>query len=1111
MPRTSRHSLPAGLARARWRRLLPGLALLACLLGAARVAAVEFDIPAQSAADALLQFSQQSRCDVLFSYDELHTVQSSTVHGNYAPAAALELLLRGTGFIAQASGPTRFAVTRLPPHPATVEGRILRPDGSPADGAEILALPGGQTTTITNRSGGFTLSGLAPGTYSLQASLTGYVPVRWDGLALAAGETRRLTPQRLQVAGDPLQLEAFVVVDETTARQTPAQRALIPRMAAGNLDLPRSEDDPLPYKIYDRREIARSGVVDLNEFLQRELIDSDASTLPPEQNGGQQSFLAGSSNLNLRGFGSDATIILVNGRRLPESSATTDGYLGAPDVNFIPLSLVEQVEVLPASASALYNGNPVGGVINIVLRPDIDGTELRTTYTNALGGYDAAQSTVSLQHGQTLLDGRLRLRFNATYTQVMPATEAELGYHAAHIGTLVTPNDALYRATPNVRTADGSPLFPGDPSPYTSVAPGADGTGGLGAFDGLEGVRSLGLFDSPGGLAASSASVDYPYGRRQRRQSWFLSGTYDPAPWLQLGVDALYTATTVNRGYDVLVADLALPSASPFNPFGRDVRVSLNETAPLLGEAYSEARLDVFSVTGGALVRLPADWNLTLDAQYARNVANYRGLAGVDDDRWQALVDRGAYNPLRDTQVYGPPAAFYDEALVYYGHRGQFVRLGDFRALDTAVRITNQALMLPTGKSTVAGGFDYRLTQLQDYTQELRYADDSLATPPVTWAGRTLERVSLFGELQAPLLPTRLLPAWLSGIELDLAGRYIAADTSRETNFAPTFGLKVDFAGGWSLRGSATISNRYPTSAMSHRLSTASGGGPGVNYTTIYDPRRDQSYDVIVDEDLNPNVIPEGAVTQSVGLIFRRGDTHRVRASLDFVDTRKENEILFLQTDTILNQEALWPERVTRAPLAPGDAHAAGFIEHITTGLTNVSWRHSQNWNAAVDYTCTRCLGGRLDAYGRLLYFQRYERRLLPTTPLVNELSDPDGNVAGLLPWRANFGAGWTGRRYGFGVDGHYYGDRPLPRAERPGQGSGHVASFTQYDVYLMTDLSRWWPWLDHRGGLTAQLRVNNVFDRAFPRYVYDPSGAGVQAYGDWRGRTWSLSLTAAF
>ena len=61
------------------------------------------------------------------------------------------------------------------------------------------------------------------------------------------------------------------------------------------------------------------------------------------------------------------------------------------------------------------------------------------------------------------------------------------------------------------------------------------------------------------------------------------------------------------------------------------------------------------------------------------------------------------------------------------------------------------------------------------------------------------------------------------------------------------------------------------------------------------------------------------------------------------------------------------------------------------------------------------------------------------------------------------------------------------------------------------SDLARWLPWRNSRYGLRAQLRVNNVMRDAFPPYASGPASTGVQAYGDWRGRVASLSLTAKF
>lgn len=1098
------------------RSALVGLhALLVCLLlgfsAPLRAKPVDFHLPAQPAADSLLTFSKQANVEVLYSFDQLRKVSANAVIGRFDPEVALNRLLKDTGFAARRNERGKFVVTAISKASGAIQGRLLSPDGSPAHGIRV-ALVGTPLGVATDESGAFDFAAVPPGQYELIAIGSGYHQLQLSGVQVDADHVRVLEPQTLQVADSLTKLETYVVEGESVRRAALNRAELAPRMAIGNLDLPRTENDALPYKIYGREKIAASGVVDLNQFLQRELLDSDATTRSIEQNGQISSFLAGSTNLNLRGYGAESTIILINGRRMPESAATLDGRLGSPDVNFIPLSLVQQVEVLPLSAAALYTGNPVGGVINIVLRPDLNATEVTTTYTNALGGYDAPQSSVSLQHGQTLLDGRLHLRVNATFTRTLPPTEAELGYRQANLKPPTSFSDSLYRATPNIRSASLTPLFGAGTSPVTSVAPGADGHGGLGAFGGREGVRNLALFDSPGGLAASIESLDQPYGRRQTREAYFASVVYDLFPSLQLGFDGVYTHTIANRGYDVFATDLTLGASSPFNPFGQDLIISLNETAAQLGENYSKAQLDLYSVVGGLLFKLPDDWRLAFDGQLTRNVARYRGLAGADRARWQQLVDSGLYNPLRDTQVYGPPQAFYDRVLTYFGRKDQFTTLGDYHTFDGAIRLTNQSLLLPTGIVTVAVGGDYRHTQLEDYISESRFLDGTLATPAVQWNGRTLERLSAFGEFQAPLFPASHLPRWLRNIETDLAVRYVSSSIAKESNIAPTYGLKIDFAGGLSARASFTTASRYPISAMSHAVISASGGGPSVTYAQIYDPQRgNEQYLAIVKEDVSPNIATESAVTQTGGLIFQRGETHRFRAALDFVDTHKTNELFFLQPQDTINLTNLFPGRLTRAPLAPGDPHPVGRITELLTGLVNASWRHSQNWTGSLDYAWNHCAGGTLELYGRLVYFQRYDLQLLANSPVVDELTAPDLNDPQLMRWRGNFGAAWSNHDYGFGFDGHYYDARTLPAGDWPLQGRRNIDAHWQYDVHVRRDLGRWLLARNSRYGLSAQLRINNVFAADFPRYAAASSGSGVQAYGDWRGRTYSLSLTASF
>jgi hypothetical protein len=543
------------------------------------------------------------------------------------------------------------------------------------------------------------------------------------------------------------------------------------------------------------------------------------------------------------------------------------------------------------------------------------------------------------------------------------------------------------------------------------------------------------------------------------------------------------------------------------------VIVSLNEIAPNLGEEYSEARIQYYSVVAGALLKPLGHWRVALDAQYAHSTTKYRALAGADPKRWADLIQQGLYNPFRDTQTFGPPREFYDSVLVYRNGRGKFVTLGDYQTLDASARAANEELPLPTGKGVLNVGVDYRFNQLQSYHEAPVFADGGLAGEPVRWSGRSLETYSFFGEFQAPVAPERWLPRFIRKTEADVAVRYIASASSNETNFAPTFGFKIDLAGGLAVRGSLTTSNRFPTPQMSREeiVPTSTVGG-GVNAYHIYDPQRgNQEYDIEARDALNPHLRPEAAVSQTAGLVWQGGKKHRLRVALDFVDTRKTNELVYLDPQEIINLESLFPDRVAREPLAPDDVRPVGRIKTVFSGTTNLAWRHSQNWNALADYAWKGLFGGTFEAYSRLVFFQKFERQIFPDSPKTDELSNPDETARGVLRYRANFGVSWSNPRYDFGVDGHYFHSRVLPVAEAEPQGSDHLSSFLQFDAYLQTDLTRFLPWKHSRVGLRGTLRVDNVFDREYPVYARDPYNTGVESFGDWRGRIYSVSLTATF
>jgi iron complex outermembrane receptor protein len=87
----------------------------------------------------------------------------------------------------------------------------------------------------------------------------------------------------------------------------------------------------------------------------------------------------GASTIDLRGLGASRTLVLVNGRRLGASGV--EGAPGVPDLNLIPSSLIDRIDVLLDGASSIYGSDAVAGVANVILRKDFDGFEVEGSVT----------------------------------------------------------------------------------------------------------------------------------------------------------------------------------------------------------------------------------------------------------------------------------------------------------------------------------------------------------------------------------------------------------------------------------------------------------------------------------------------------------------------------------------------------------------------------------------------------------------------------------------------------------------------------------------------------------------------------------------------------------
>ncbi|MEA5427766.1 TonB-dependent receptor [Arcicella lustrica] len=246
-----------------------------------------------------------------------------------------------------------------------IVGKIIdAKDNAPLAGATVL-IKGTQTGTTSNFDGNFTLS--AKPEDIVLVSFVGYVSQQ-----VKVGNQNSLT---IKLNPDQQDLNEVVVIGSRS------------NQARTNIET------PVPVDIITSKEIVATGRTDLSQIL---------SFIAPSVNSNRQTGGDGSSHINplaLRGVAPDQTLILVNGKRRHTSALVN--VLGTPaqgassaDLDAIPVSAIERIEVLRDGAAAQYGSDAIAGVINIVLKSSVDQGqvtittgEYNTSYRNKKDGF----------------------------------------------------------------------------------------------------------------------------------------------------------------------------------------------------------------------------------------------------------------------------------------------------------------------------------------------------------------------------------------------------------------------------------------------------------------------------------------------------------------------------------------------------------------------------------------------------------------------------------------------------------------------------------------------------------------------------------------------------
>jgi iron complex outermembrane recepter protein len=835
-----------------------------------------------------------------------------------------------------------------------------------------------------------------------------------------------------------------------------------------NSDIRRTEDDAQPYQVFSKEDIQKSQATTLEDFFRTRLTTntlagSESQKTSPQVAGGPGSTR---SSINLRGLGTNQTLILVDGRRLGDLSIQSDSSVtasGQPDINGIPLASIERIEVLSSTAGGIYGGNAVGGVINIILRHDYRGLELTANYQDT-GDFKFPSGRLDVTGGIALEGGRTNITFSGSISRsgVLRVGDRPFSQRGFDLGLANVP-DAFVRndALASIVIGRGVNIArQGGTAPLTFKA--AYGGGSLGGR--ITNVP-IGFSGSDIALAAAlranvnTLNTEAPVGNNGAQRS-LMSAPETRS--FNVNVRRKFSDSLdiyadfnkfVNRGsaFGSLVppAVQTLLASSPVNPFNETIVVLFDNKN--LATPYN-TQSDTNRATLGFNLRLPHQWAVGFDYtwNWARTKASFYRTAIDTAGRNCAQIGIAPASPACTAANGGNPADtrapinvllnpdFSDYTLKSPTSNRDF----STTLWTPALRIAGPLFRLPAGPVNFTGKLERNISRtkigLDTSASFFNRNDAAPATKSYTAYSASQEiSTSQYGELNIPLFGDRNATTLLQELSFQISARHDAYETTQSKvrnglSVSPV-SLSAAIAGlgdatqtGTNQASNFTAAVRYsPLRDVVFRASYGSGftqptvnqvvaniipAGPGGRFQTR-DPLRGntvqlQNYEYI-DGGAGFDFRPERSKSYSFGVIVTPRFLPGLRLSADYSLTKKTDELTGIGFVTLLARPDLFPGRVVRAPLTPADislGYTGGVIITLNNSIINLYKSRVSSIDFQGDYDFSLGNLGEFRIFGSATYLPELRRQLSVNDDVINYAGFSDGP----LKWRANGGIGWT-------------------------------------------------------------------------------------------------------
>ncbi|MBL8525311.1 MAG: TonB-dependent receptor [Betaproteobacteria bacterium] len=776
-----------------------------------------------------------------------------------------------------------------------------------------------------------------------------------------------MTHLRMKVLPKAL-LAALVVSPLAFAQQAPAPQKVEKIEVTGSNIKRVDAEGSAPIQIISREEIENSGKQTVTELLR---------TLPTNAGGGlnditgSNSFSSGASTVSLRGLGSAATLVLLNGRRIAPFGPADPNFGQSAVVNLdsLPLDVVDRVEILKDGASAIYGSEAVAGVVNIILRKDYTGAQVTGVFSmNRDSEYMVSRASTTLGFGDLARD-----RYNVF-----------MNYERVEREVTKVDDVINYILYPTLQTNASFATFARYGSSYA-------GNYLNGVYNLATGQATATAFRptvqqpancNPGAVRINGVCRwDVPSRQdivpQSDRDNFFARGSIDFSANLSGFAEFGFNRTkTFYRGNPQVYGDFGvwysstegrlvnlpefLPATHPNNPFGTPVilRHRFTEVGNGDRETESEATRVVAGLKGlwGTI-----DWEAgVLFSKNETDVTQYNQIRRTP--LTQGVLN-GTYNFLNPTAGAIKPS---DLRINTKDHAES-----EFTIID--VNGSKELMQLSGGPMAIAAGIEFR-------------KEDRVANPdPEKLRGEVIGFGAAFadGERDVTSAFAELSVPFMKNVEMQLAARTDKySDYGRSTT--PKVGIKWKVVPSFAVRGSFAEGFRAPS------LTEISRSSVTAFYNGITDPKRcllgtepacAQTAAALLENA--QRLDPETSKSYNLGFIWE--PIKDLSLTVDYFDIRRRSEITLLDPDLILANEGattgVYANRVVRGPVLPGETF--GPLQAIKTFFFNSGQTNVKGYDVEARWNVNLGAYGKLRNSFAMTYYDSYNGNSADSEPLT--------------------------------------------------------------------------------------------------------------------------------